>query len=53
MMKRLVFSLLTALAAVALCACGQDVVIGTETDYIHVDGLYVDTAYQDPPAGTC
>ena len=51
MMKRLVLSLLTALAAAALCACGQDVVIGTETDYIHVDGLYVDTAYQDPAGG--
>lgn len=51
MMKRLVLSLLTALAAVVLSSCGQDAVIGTETNYLHVDGLYVDTAYQDPAGG--
>ena len=52
MKKRMLFLPLSAWFLLALCACGGGSAptfdLHTETAYTHIDGLYVDTDYQDP-----
>ena len=52
MKKRMLSLPLSAWFLLALCACGGGSAptfdLHTETAYTHIDGLYVDTDYQDP-----